>query len=398
MQIHLDQLISQTLEELTRLGLRESTIKSYRYSAYSPIRNYCYQHGTTCYEPAILDAFLSSQQKRLKCNEISKYYYRKLRRAVLMLKDISEHGTLQWGCYSAESKYQVSEYFSFCLEQFLEIQLLSKRTIAKNKSQILQFLYHIERNGHSDFNALLPKDVEGYLTVAAKTHQGSMGYVLYTLRLFLDYLKKNSLVQKDFQLVLNKPAQRKKRVLPCFTHEEVEAILKQVDTETMQGKRDYAKLYLASHTGLRSIDITNLRLKDINWKNDTISIVQRKTGQSLVLPLETDTGNAIAEYILHARPESDSEYIFLRIPAPYRKLFDVGTISNIFKKYLKKTGIIRHPGDGKSFHALRRSMGTWMLESGVPLTTISQVLGHKEQDSAKQYLSMDHMGLATRRS
>lgn len=64
MQIDLNRLISQTLEELKKLGMKKSTIRSYRYSAYSPIRNYCIQHGTTCYVPAILGAFLALQKKR----------------------------------------------------------------------------------------------------------------------------------------------------------------------------------------------------------------------------------------------------------------------------------------------------------------------------------------------
>lgn len=378
MQIQLDQLISQTLEELKKLGMKKSTIKSYRYSTYSPIKNYCIQHGTTCYEPAILNAFLSSQKKRLESNEISKRHYRKLRRAVLMLQDLFQHGTFQRNHYSAGSIYKTNEYFGLNLKQFLEVQHLSKGTIANLKSYLLKFLNHIEHNGHSNFNTLSPKDVKNYLLVATETHQGSMGNVFYALRLFLDYLKEHSLVHEDFNPVLTTPAQRKKRILPCFTHEEVEAILKQIDTGTQEGKRDYAILFLASHTGLRSIDIANLRLTDLDWVNDTIRIVQRKTSRPLLLPLETDTGSAIATYILKGRPESDSEYVFLRTLAPYRKLSD-GSLGNILEKYRKKAGIIRHPGDGKSFHALRRSMGTWMLESGVPLTTISQVLGHKNR-------------------
>ncbi|WP_282432497.1 tyrosine-type recombinase/integrase [Pelotomaculum schinkii] len=111
--------------------------------------------------------------------------------------------------------------------------------------------------------------------------------------------------------------------------------------------------------------------------------------------METSVGNAIAKYILEARSESTSEYVFLRTSAPYRKLSDCGSMDNILEKYVKSAGILRQPGDGKSFHALPRSMGTWMLESGVPLTTISQVLGHKEQDSAKQYLSMDYEKLVS---
>ena len=311
-----------------------------------------------------------------------------------MLKELSQHGTLLWDYHGDRSTNKTNEYFRLCLKHFLENRHLSKGTLGYLRSYILQFLNHIECNGHVDFNTLSPKDVKDYILVAAEKHQASMGNVLYALRLFLGYLKENSLVHSDFKPILNRSAQRKKRVLPCFTHEEVETILKQINTDTNEGKRDYAILFLASQTGLRSIDIANLRLTDLDWVNDTIRIIQRKTGRSLILPLETDTGNAIAEYILNARPESDSEYVFLRTYAPYRKLSDVGSMGNILGKYLKKAGIIRYAGDGKSFHALRRSMGTWMLEAGIPLTTISQVLGHKEHDSAKQYLSMDHERLA----
>jgi len=394
MQIQLDQLIRQTLEELKKLEMKKSTIKSYQYSAYSPIKSYCVQHGTTYYDPIILSEFLFSQKKRLENSKISERHYRRLSRSVQMLQDLYQYGTLQWDYYRIGSTYKINEHFSHCFKQFLEAQCLSKGTIAILKSVILQFLCHIQCNGHCCFNTLSPMDMKEYLTVVAETHQGSMGNVLYALRLFLGYLKENSLVPMNFNLVLNKPAQQKKRVLPCFTHEEVDAILKQIDIGTKEGSRDYAVLFLASHTGLRSIDIANLRLTDLDWVNDTIHIVQRKTGRSLVLPLEADTGNAIAAYILDGRPESKSEYVFLRLVAPYRKLSDIRSVGNILDKYRKKAGIIHRLGDGKSFHALRRSMGTWMLESGVPLTTISQVLGHKDQDSAKQYLSMDQERLA----
>jgi site-specific recombinase XerD len=395
MQLQLDQLINKVLEELKRLGMHQSTIKTYRYSAYSSIRNYCARHGTTYYDPATLDDFLSLQKKRFENREISKGYYGFLYRAVQVLKNVFHHGFLHWDHCSSGSAYKTNEYFNLCLSQFLESHKphLSKGTIVKLKLYLLQFLNHIERNGHSDFSALSLTDVKSYLVIAAETHQGSMGDVLYALRRLLDYLKEHSLVFVDFDPVLYTSVKRRKRILPCFTHEEVYTILMQVDRETKLGKRDYAILLLASHTGLRAIDIANLRLKDLDWVNDTICIVQRKTGHSLMLPLEADTGNAIVAYILDARPESDSEHVFLRSMAPYRKLADMKTVGNILEKYRKKAGILRKPNDGKSFHALRRSMGTWMLESGVPLTTISQVLGHKHEESAKQYLSMDQQRL-----
>jgi integrase len=93
-----------------------------------------------------------------------------------------------------------------------------------------------------------------------------------------------------------------------------------VDSTTPAGKRNYAMLLLTLRTGLRAVDIINLKLGDIQWKRNAIEIVQSKTGTPLVLPLLTDIGNAIADYILNGRLESKQPYLFLRTQAPYRKL------------------------------------------------------------------------------
>ncbi len=84
---------------------------------------------------------------------------------------------------------------------------LSKGTIEYNITNIFQFLSYLECNGHHDFNTLSLSNVAGYIIEAAKTHEGSMGNIIYFLRLFLSYLRKNSLVQKDFDPVLNKAVQ-----------------------------------------------------------------------------------------------------------------------------------------------------------------------------------------------
>ena len=60
---------------------------------------------------------------------------------------------------------------------------------------------------------------------------------------------------------------------------------------------------------------------------------------------------------------------------------------------MSKAGIARKGWDGKSFHSLRRTVGTNMLKAGTQLLTISQVLGHKNIEAAKYYLSLntEHM-------
>src|SRR5699024_2887465 len=69
---------------------------------------------------------------------------------------------------------------------------------------------------------------------------------------------------------------------------------------------------LLVYTGLRSVDIANLKLEDIDWENDTIKIIQSKTSNPLELPMEAMIGNALYSYIIHERPKSEQPFIFLK--------------------------------------------------------------------------------------
>ena len=68
--------------------------------------------------------------------------------------------------------------------------------------------------------------------------------------------------------------------------------------------RDTAIFAVAASLGLRAGDIVRLTLSDIDWIHHEIRFVQNKTGVELHLPLEASVGNAIANYILHERPNT----------------------------------------------------------------------------------------------
>ncbi|MCI8678365.1 MAG: tyrosine-type recombinase/integrase [Lawsonibacter sp.] len=103
------------------------------------------------------------------------------------------------------------------------------------------------------------------------------------------------------------PAKRR-HIYVGYSDEKAQKILHEIDTQSVQGKRNYAIVMLAYGTGLRGCDIVNLKFENIDWKTGEIRLTQEKTNIPLVLPLDTATGNAIAEYILHGRPECDFFY------------------------------------------------------------------------------------------
>ena len=120
------------------------------------------------------------------------------------------------------------------------------------------------------------------------------------------------------------------------TFDEIKRIENSVDTSTVQGKRDYAILLLASRMGLRSGDIVKLKIEDIKGKNE-INIIQQKTGNVLHLPLIEDVSVAIDDY-LSVRPSSMAKEIFINIYAPYNTI-STGTIRNLLKKYMAAADI-----------------------------------------------------------
>jgi integrase len=144
---------------------------------------------------------------------------------------------------------------------------------------------------------------------------------------------------------------------------------------------------LAVWTGLRCCDIVALRLEEIDWHHDEIRLVQAKTSTPLLLPLSAAAGNAVAEWILHGRPDCDAPEVFVRLQAPFVKL-ESSTGSTLMRRRLTPAGIDHVAGDGKSFHALRRTAGTRLIESGAGLPLAAQILGHARIDSSRRYYAL----------
>ena len=168
---------------------------------------------------------------------------------------------------------------------------------------------------------------------------------------------------------------------------EILLVLQSIDISTNKGKRDYAIILLGATTGLRAVDIVNLKLNDIDWINGEVKINQSKTNVSLSLPLTKKVGVAIQDYILNSRPNSLNRYIFLRMKSPFEKLGS-GVPYESLNIYRKKLGLEKIP-----FHSLRRTVGTNLVVSGVPVSTVAQILGHSDIQSTKQYISLDTSNL-----
>jgi integrase len=232
-------------------------------------------------------------------------------------------------------------------------------------------------------------DIQQFILFCSEMTNGSVHNILVYMKRFYNYLNNVREMPNDGSILMYCSVIRENKIQKHLSWNEITKILEQVDRSTDAGKRNYAIILLAVRTGLRAIDITNLRLTDIDWRNGTLQVMQQKTGLPVILPLIKDAGEAIKEYVLKARPKCESDYIFTKVNAPYTQLSVSDSVIGMFKVYQSKAGIERKPNDGKGFHALRRSMGRHMASAGVPVTTIAQVLGQSTVNATKQYISFD---------
>ena len=165
--------------------------------------------------------------------------------------------------------------------------------------------------------------------------------------------------------------------------------MKVIDTESPTGKRNYAMFLLMARTGLRVSDIVSLKFSNIDWKNNSISLVQQKTGNNLGLPLSKELGMAIISYLRNGRPQSTSDFIFIRHIAPYGALDCHNNFNPELRKYMRRAGITLFSERHAGVHTFRHSFATNMLKAETSLQDISQILGHSDINVTETYLRVD---------
>ena len=240
----------------------------------------------------------------------------------------------------------IEDYCSFC-----ESAGRKPGTIAIKKYATSWFLYEMTGIGCSSIDCMT-RDMVARACIKVTDHN-----LWGEIRVFLKYLSEKGILLADYSTAV--PHYRKPYVIPSvYSEEEVLQIENSIDRESVTGKRDYAMLLLASRMGLRSGDIVNLRIQDIDFDSGTIDFIQQKTNTSQHLLLLEDVRKAIQDYIA-SRPISTESRIFLTACAPYGPI-STGSIRYAMRKHISKAGIST-AGRKKGPHSLRSSMASSMV-------------------------------------
>jgi len=362
-------------------GYSEARIRDYLRLWETGIQKFMQEHSITVYSPQVGEKFNNSP---LPFN--SPTYRRAVRRSVAVLSDFLVHGRISRRIIHRVN-HELPGEIGDAAKAFIASQVELRRsilTLNEHRRVLSYFIQHLSLKSVHQVCEINEEHVLAFLASA----QNCRDKFLNTTRLFCRYLYACKLVDRDIEYVIGRnPLSKRERLPSVYDPDEVRQIEGAVDQSSPVGKRDYAMLLLATRLGFRSSDIAGLMFDNLDWDNNLIRLIQRKTKREVELPLLSDVGNAIINYLQYARPVSSEPNIFLSACAPYRpinRLIINGAISRIIKASKVDIG-------NRKFgpHAMRHSLATQLLGNGTPLPVISETLGHTATQTTMKYLRVD---------
>lgn len=205
-----------------------------------------------------------------------------------------------------------------------------------------------------------------------------------TIRSFYRYLcSKAKLIDENPVQDLDSPKLQKS--LPRYLSlEECQALLNAVDGKNAE--RDYCIICIFLNCGLRISEIVGLNLTDV--RDDHLRVLG-KGNKERIIYLNDATKEAISNYMDVRRliASSDKNALFL---SNRRTRMSRETVHSMVKKTLLKAGL---DSTQYSSHKLRHTAATLMLQNGVDVRTLQEVLGHEHLNTTQIYTHVDNAEL-----
>jgi integrase/recombinase XerD len=171
------------------------------------------------------------------------------------------------------------------------------------------------------------------------------------------------------------------RKLPVtLSREEVSALLDHPKTDTILGIRDRALLTLLYGTGIRASECAGLAEQDIHWEEGLIHVVG-KGGHERTVPLNEEVLHVMRQYRLARGGAKPDE--------PFFRSREGGALSrNAIYERVRSNAHKARIAKRVSPHRLRHTFATHLVQEGVGLVTLRDLLGHRQITSTQIYIHL----------
>lgn len=167
--------------------------------------------------------------------------------------------------------------------------------------------------------------------------------------------------------------------MPKFDNKRIRYLSQDEAAKLLANLRESSKLWhditiFALNTGLRAGEIVKITLNDINFIDLSVHIKDTKSNKNRIVPLNKQA----LKVLLDNSRDGDKE----------KPIFNISTQTRPFKKAVEKCGFNNGVIDRRErvvFHTLRHTFASWLVQKGVPIIIVSQLLGHSDLRMTMRY-------------
>ena len=261
------------------------------------------------------------------------------------------------------------------VENELKLRNYSPKTIKSYKQCLRDYFSHVKGNVKEvniDFikNYLLEKQAQG------KSSQ--------TINLYLNAIKYfyREIIKNDKEIDI-KMAKRSNKLPVVLSRDEINEII-----QNIKNQKHGLLISLAYGAGLRVSEAVNLKVKDIDLDELTIHLKQAKGRRDRITIISEKIKNELAVLLAN---KDKNDFVFT---SERGGRLTTRTAQKIFENALKKSGITKDA----TFHSLRHSFATHLLENGVDVRYVQELLGHQNIRTTQIYTKVTNPKLKSIKS
>lgn len=166
------------------------------------------------------------------------------------------------------------------------------------------------------------------------------------------------------------------RLKDIYTDAELEKLLKTPKTDSFTEYRSWIIINLLLGTGIRSKELRELKIKDVDFENRVLNLSHTKNKKIRVIPLHPKLTKLLSEYI-EVRNGTPSEILFCN---QFGGIMATTTLQQSITKYNKDRGVNK-----SSIHLFRHTFITLAIKNGINLLLLKQITGHKDLKMLNRY-------------
>lgn len=257
------------------------------------------------------------------------------------------------------------------LSNRLTLMGYSSKTVKSYLAHLRRFLYHSELQWETS-------DINQYLLFLLEDKGCSHTYVNQAINAIKHHLKNVGVYRENELIKLQRP-KREKKLPKVLSKSEVSRLFKVTDNI-----KHCTELMVGYSCGMRVGEVAHLKVKDIDFNRNVIYVRQGKGRKDRIVPLPSTLSDQLNRYMAHYCP-----LIYMFENQEKTGPISERTLQKIFNVACSHAKIKKDA----TFHSLRHSFATHLLESGVDLRYIQELLGHANSKTTEIYTHVSNKSI-----